>query len=227
MPRVISQAFMTLLMGCALSLSFQLKGAAEPFQLGVEQKDVIPGDNFQGQAQYPKPVAVPDPYQTGGVQQQAPLRANINRQAPPQKKPLQIKATKSIPLPPGLMGKWLVRGNLVEAQGSQPKYQEALPRIMRANTQNVWTLSGNPQKGYFFSNDQGAKSALYVNKVEGNTAFIRYGHPVGNCVAQEAVVMQLSPDGMEFKALERITIVKKGEMWRFKAKYQLVGVRQR
>lgn len=225
MSRVFKVIFLSTILSCVSSVVLQSKANAEPFKLGVEQKNVIPGQNLK--EQYPMPVALPDPYQTGGVQKQAPMRARIQKKAPPKRKPIKARIGKSVPLPPGLMGRWLVRGKLQEAQGSKPQYREALRRIFRPNTQNVWTLSGNPQKGYYFSNAKGAKSALFVNKVQGNTAFIRYGHPIGKCVAQEAVVMQLSPNGMEFKGLERVTIVKKGEQWRFKAKYQLVGVRQR
>ncbi|HMP51824.1 MAG TPA: hypothetical protein PKD05_09740, partial [Candidatus Melainabacteria bacterium] len=70
-------------------------------------------------------------------------------------------------------------------------------------------------------------SPLFVNKVQGNTAFIRYGHPIKNTMAQEAIVMELSPDGKRFKGLERITIVKQGEPPRAKVTYQLVGQRRR
>ena len=212
------QIFMA--MGFVLASFLTPPAQAEPFKLGAERKETI--SDPEGQYQYPAPAAYPTQEYQGGAQQQAPIRANISTSKRP---PLKLEARKT--LPPGLMGKWLVRGQLQSREGSQPQYQEAVPRIFRTNTQNVWTLKGNPKKGYFFSNEEGAKSPLFVEKATGNTAFIRYGHPVGNCVAQEAVVMQLSPDGMEFKGLEKITIGKKGENWRMRAKYQLVGVRQR
>lgn len=197
---------------------------SKPFELGVEQKQMIPGDpSFQGQSQYPAPQALPNPYESGGVRQNAPIQGGLQARPPQQLK----GGARGAALPRGFLGTWKVKGRLENSQGSQPKYREALPRVFGANTNNLWTLSGNPKSGYFFSNKMGAKSALYVNKVQGNTAFIRYGHPVGNCTAQEAIVMQLSPNGMQFKGLEQIKIVKKGEPWRFKAKYQLVGVRQR
>ena len=62
------------------------------------------------------PVALPDPYQSGGVQKQAPMRATIQKKARPKKRVIKAKVGKSVPLPPGLMGRWLVRGNLVEAR---------------------------------------------------------------------------------------------------------------
>lgn len=218
-----------LAIAAATCISIQ-SATAEPFKLGVEQKNMLPGENpYQGQAEYPMPQAV-EPMQ-GGVRQQAPMQAGVGRQAPMQggvqrRPPMQANARRSVELPRPFLGNWLVTGRRRGFE-AQPKYQAAIPQIFSANTRNIWTITGNPNKGYAFANKQGAKSPLYVNKVQGNTAFIRYGHPIKNTMAQEAIVMELSPDGRQFKGLERITIVKKGEPPRAKVTYEIVGVRQR
>lgn len=199
-----------------------LQAKAEPFKLGVEQKNVLPGQNpYQGEAQYPMPQAV-EPMQ-GGVQEQAPMRGGV--QARPAR-PIQAGVQRSIPLPKPFLGNWLVTGRRKGFE-ALPQYQAAIPQIFSSNTRNIWTITGNPNSGYAFANKEGARSPLYVNKVQGNTAFIRYGHPIKNTMAQEAIVMELSPDGRQFKGLERITIVKKGEPPRAKVTYEIIGVRQR
>lgn len=208
---------------------FQTAASAKPFELGIQQKTVLPGDpGYQGEAAYPMPQAIPTPGFQGGVNQNPPLSGNVrSRPKKPKSKPMRANIQASVPLPQGFMGSWMVSG---QRQGfeAQPQYQAAIPNIFSASTRNVWNISGNPQSGYGFTNDVGAKSSLYVNKVEGSTAFIRYGHPIKNTTAQEAVVMELAPDGMSFKGLERITIVKKGESTpRAKVTYQIYGVRQR
>jgi hypothetical protein len=196
---------------------------AKPFELGVEQKEVMPGQNpYEGQAEYPVPQAI-QPYQ-GGIRDQAPIQGGTGMQGG--RPPMEAGIQRSIPLPPQFLGTWLVKG---QRQGfeAQPQFQAAIPQIFAGSTKNVWTISGNPSQGYAFSNEEGARSPLFVNKVQGNTAFIRYGHPIKNTMAQEAIVMELSPDGKRFKGLERITIVKQGEPPRAKVTYQLVGQRRR
>ena len=95
------------------------------------------------------------------------------------------------------------------------------------NTNNTWEISGDPNSGYMMGSNTGVKTPIIVDKVQGNTAFIRYQHPVGKTMAQEAIVMSLLPGGMQFNGLERITIVKENEPPRCRVTYQLVGQRQR
>ena len=75
------------------------------------------------------------------------------------------------------------------------------------------------------NNDQGVSTSLLVQST-GDTAILRYQHPIKNTVAQEAVVMQLLPGGASFNGIERISIVKQGEGVRAKVEYNLLGRRQ-
>lgn len=108
-----------------------------------------------------------------------------------------------------------------------PEFQAGAEQAFQMRTSNVWNIGGNPSAGYSMSNDAGVNTALVVDKVEGNTAFIRYQHPVGNTMAQEAIVMSLVPGGAQFNGLERVSIVKQGmPQPRAKVTYRLVGRRR-
>jgi hypothetical protein len=67
---------------------------------------------------------------------------------------------------------------------------------------------------------------IFVDKVQGGTAFIRYQHPIKNTMAQEAIVLSLDQNGAVFNGLERISINKEGQT-RAKVTYQLNGSRMR
>jgi hypothetical protein len=69
--------------------------------------------------------------------------------------------------------------------------------------------------------------SVQVGQCNQSTAFLRYQHQVGNTMAQEAIVMQLAPDGRTFQGMQRITIKKPGEPSpRAQVTYQLMGRRQ-
>jgi len=71
-------------------------------------------------------------------------------------------------------------------------------------------------------------TTLTIYKVMNNQAFIRYQHPIGKTMAQEAIVMELQNGGASFQGLERISIIKDGQQPpRAKVTYQLYGQRQR
>ncbi|MBX9692960.1 MAG: hypothetical protein K2Z81_11295 [Cyanobacteria bacterium] len=204
--------------------------ADEPFKLGVEERGYLQ-DPYQGQAAYPAPEAVPVPSApmqartqksralTGGAQQ--------TRVQPPKKQqPLQAGVTKSVPLPQGFLGAWLVRGRRQSVQALS-QFQAGASSIFSEQTQNVWNITGSPNSGYAFSNEIGVKSQIFVDRVSGNTAFIRYQHQIKNTMAQEAIVMQLVPGGAQFNGLERISIVKQGEPKpRAQVTYELIGTRK-
>lgn len=152
---------------------------------------------------------------------QKPMQGNVQAAAP-----MQAGIQQSQPLPQGFMGSWLVSGQRKDVQ-AEPQYQAVIPQIFAEQTQNVWNITGSPSSGYSFSNEAGVKSAIFVDKVEGGTAFIRYQHPVKNTMAKEAIVMQIVPGGVQFNGLERISIVKQGEPRpRAQVTYQLVGRRK-
>jgi hypothetical protein len=215
----------------------QSSASADPFKLGVEERGYISDPNGGGE-QYPAPAMVPTgrvPLQGSATDSHAPKK----KAPPPLKKPPQPMMDTPPPtrtfntgiqqtnvLPAGFMGAWVVQGMRQEVQ-AMPQYQAAIPQIFQGQTQDVWTITGNPNSGYAFANEAGVRTAIYVDKVQGNTAFIRYQHPIKNTMAQEAIVMEIAPNGAQFKGLERISIVKQGEPSpRAKVTYQLMGRRR-
>lgn len=133
------------------------------------------------------------------------------------------KATKVAVLPAGFFGYWDVSGQRTKVE-ALPEFQAGAEAVFAPNTRNVWKIGGDQQSGYSLSNDQGVSTQLVVDRVEGNTAFIRYQHPIKNTVAGEAIVISLVPGGAQFNGLERVSISMKGVV-RAKVTYQLVGRR--
>lgn len=195
---------------------FTVVRADEPFKLGIEQKGYVQ-DPYQGEASYPEPQAVAVPQ---------PLQGNVDKR-PPKALKAGAMTQKSIPLPPGFMGSWLVQGQRTKVEAKNPEFQQQASGAFAMQTQNEWVISGNPGSGYSFTNDMGVKSPIFIQDVKGDTAFIRYQHPMKNTMAQEAVVMTLQNGGAQFNGLERISIVKQGEGVRCKVTYQLIGRRKR
>ncbi len=207
--------------------------ANEPFKLGAEQKQ-FNDDGSQGYPQYPTPQAIPTaPRMNAGVQKEQapprrPMNASIqeNQPMPPQqhRPPIQLQAQRVV-LPASFLGAWNVQGQRTKVE-ALPEFQAGAEAVFAPNTSNVWNIGGDPNSGYSMSNDQGVSTQLVVDKVEGNTAFIRYQHPIKNTVAGEAIVMSLVPGGAQFNGLERVSISKQGQV-RAKVTYQLVGRRGR
>ena len=119
-----------------------------------------------------------------------------------------------------------MQGNRTQVEAMNPQFQQQASNAFAMNTNNTWTISGDPQHGYSIGSDTGIQFQLWVDKVEGGAAFVRYQHPINNTMAQEAIVMQLDNGGVMFTGLERVTIVKQGEGPRCKVTYQLVGHRR-
>jgi hypothetical protein len=201
--------------------------ADEPFKLNVEQKNYQQGDSGY---EYPAPQM---------VQPTQPIRGRaIHTQphtTPPPQQPhaaakppvLNGGVQASVSLPPAFLGVWNVQGQRTKVE-AMPEFQEGAERAFAMNNTQIWTINGNPEAGYTLGSNTGVQTPLVVDKVQGTTAFIRYQHPVGNTVAQEAVVMSLIQGGAQFNGLERVSIVKQGlPQPRAKVTYQLVGQRQR
>ncbi|MCC6978148.1 MAG: hypothetical protein IT343_07490 [Candidatus Melainabacteria bacterium] len=203
---------------------------SKPFQLGAEQKQYNEGTG--GTYDYPTPQAMPTPRMNAGIQQQQPpprkpYNAGVQEnQPPPRRPPMQLQATQQrVVLPASFLGSWRVSGTRVKVE-AKPEFQQGAEAAFQVNTMNTWNIGGDPNSGYSMSNDQGVSTQLVVDKVEGNTAFIRYQHPINNTVAGEAIVMSLVPGGVRFNGLERVSISKQGDV-RAKVTYQLVGQRSR
>lgn len=240
-------AGIAVVIGSSASVSFAPCLQAKQFELNAEQKNYTPGDNgVPDYAPYPtftpqKPAKKQPP-----PKKQAPLKIQVQQNQPQQQMPQLIRqmpqarpmpqlrqspmfnlgTQKSVALPPNFLGRWSIQGRKTNFEAMQPQYQAA-DGIFQPQTQNVWNIVGSPQSGYSFSNDMGVKSALIVDKVEGSRAFIRYQHPIKNTMAQEAIVLEISPDGNQMNGMERISIIKQGEPGpRAKVTYQLNGFKQ-
>ena len=198
--------------------------ADQPLQGGVEQKQQM--DTMEGGASsYPAPQMVPIPAKQAPMPHHKPLKAAVqDNQAPPPSRPLQATITK-VALPWGFMGAWHVQGQRTKVD-ALPEFAEGAQKVFALNTDNTWNINGSP--GSYSMSNGGMSTQLVVDKVEGGTAFIRYQHPINNTVAQEAIVMSLTPGGAQFNGLERISIIKNGQQPpRAKVTYQLVGQRLR
>ena len=209
-----------------VGLSAAVSGAlAQPLQGVVSEKQMLAPTNQGGSSysSYPAPQMI----------QQQPMQAPPNAfSSPPlhasaqQHAPLQAGVTKVV-LPPGFMGSWLVKGQRTKVEAMTPEFQQQAEAAFQMTTSNVWNISGNPKAGYTLGSDSGINTQLWVDKVEGGAAFIRYQHPIKNTMAQEAVVMTLGNGGATFEGLERVSIVKQGvPQPRVKVQYQLFGQRQ-
>lgn len=218
---------LTLLLGALAAKAL----ADEPFKLNVEQKNYRQDNS--GYSEYPAAVAVPIPSQ--------PVRGraiHTQRPTPPPAKPVQAPpqprtpvlnggVQQSVSLPPAFLGVWNVQGQRVKVE-AMPEFQQGAEQAFAMNNSQLWTISGSPDSGYTLGSNTGVETQLVVDRVQGTTAFIRYQHPVGKTIAQEAIVMSLGQGGAQFTGLERISIVKQGlPTPRAKVTYQLVGHRQR
>jgi hypothetical protein len=125
------------------------------------------------------------------------------------------------------MGVWQVNGQRSAVEAASPDFQQTAMTAFAPQTSNTWQISGNPQTGYSMGNGQ-MNTPFIVDRIgPDGTAFIRYQHPIGKTMAQEAIVLTLTNNGRSFSGLERISIVKEGEPPRAKVTYQLNGMRQR
>lgn len=222
-----------MLMLAAAAVQISSAAMADPIQGGIEQKQMIqPGGVGPGDYQYPtftppvKPVKAPTPPKikplNGGVHdnvQRPPMQMQIQQRAPIQQ-PLQGGV---VALPQGFMGAWRVQGQRQKVE-AMPEFQAGAEQAFSLNTNNTWNINGQP--GSYSMSNGDMSTPLWVDKVEGGTAFIRYQHPVGKTMAQEAIVLSLVPGGVQFNGLERISIVKEGAQ-RAKVTYQLNGARMR
>lgn len=207
---------------------------AQPIQGGVDM-NVDGSPTYTGGAQaYPMPKMIGQPVKTAPVtpppkKPPKKLQATVQQQAPPpqQRPPIQASAQASPPpgvLPTQFMGNWLVIGQRQQIQ-ARPEYQNGIDSIFTSSNSQTWNIVGQPN-AYSMSSSTGVQS-VQVGQCNNTTAFLRYQHPIKNTVAQEAIVMQLAPDGMTFQGMQRITIKKQGEPTpRAQVTYQLMGRRQ-
>lgn len=212
-------------------------GTSTPFKLNAEQKDYLPDPAAVPEYSKPQMVGTPmtptmAPLKHPKVPKAPKLNANIQQTAappPPVQQPPRQMMQPQQPvqgvLPPQFLGRWQVLGSRSNVE-AQPQYQAGMDSIFAGSTSNMWNIQGSPEQGYMLSTDSGVSTPLMV-QTQGNTAILRYQHPIRNTMAQEALVMQLGPNGAQFDGLERISIVKQGEPApRAKVTYKLIGHRQ-
>jgi hypothetical protein len=196
---------------------------AQQLQGGVRDQEYVPGSG--GGSSYPAPqmVAPEKPaYAPRPPAQHLNAGASAHQQ---QSAPIQGGVTQ-VALPPAFLGVWNVQGTRTKVE-AQPEFQQGAEQAFSTSNQQIWTIQG-AQGGYTLGSNTGIQTPIYVDKVQGTTAFIRYQHPIKNTMAQEAIVMSLTAGGAQFNGLERISIVKEGvSQPRAKVTYQLVGSRQR
>jgi hypothetical protein len=201
--------------------------AQESFKLGVQEN--IQGGS--GGASYPAPQMMSVPAKTaikkpkkalsGQATQNGQMNSSINGNVAQESFNAGVTA---ISLPPPFLGVWQVHGQRTGVE-ALPEFQAAAQQAFTISNDQTWNISGN-QGNYTLGSNTGITTPLYVDKVQGNTAFVRYQHPVGNTMAQEAIVMSLRSGGAQFDGLERISIVKQGlPQPRAKVTYQLMGTR--
>jgi hypothetical protein len=222
---------LSLLSMCSLSCLAQ-----EPYKLGVQEN--VQGSS--GTSSYPAPQmmsmpATPAPKKKkkpiSGQASQNNIQSNIqtNQNTSPMNGNVAQETfnagVTAVALPPAFLGIWQVHGQRTGVE-ALPEFQAAAQQAFTMSNDQLWNISGS-QGNYTLGSNTGISTSLFVDKVQGNTAFVRYQHPVGNTMAQEAIVMSLRPGGAQFDGLERISIVKQGlPQPRAKVTYQLTGNRQ-
>jgi hypothetical protein len=220
----------------SLNPTVVLADDTHPIKGGIQENTTLTPTN-----QYVPAYGAPKMVGTPMVPKHAPPPPKTPK--PPQK-PLKGAAIKEVPrptpkppapapvtaplkegvLPAQFLGRWQVMGSRSKVE-AQPQFQQGIDGIFSATTTNVWNIQGSPEQGYILSTDSGVSTGLMVQS-NGEQAILRYQHPIKNTVAQEALVMQLNPGGVQFDGLERITILKQGEPPRAKVTYKLIGHRQ-
>lgn len=229
----LTQYIALALLTAPLAIYSPQPAAAEPFQLGVEQRGQ--GQTFAPASSggYYTPQAIQPVMQP--MQQRPPIQGNANsgrmqggaqQNRPPQQRPPMQMGVQSVALPPAFMGSWLVIGQRSGVEAKSPEFQQQAEAGFQTNTRNIWNISGNPQQGYAMSNDMGVQTSLKIMKVAGQQAVIFYQHPMGKVMAQEQIIMELQNGGARFTGFEKIAINKQGEGVRATVKYSLSGQRQ-
>jgi len=205
-----------LISGSIIAIAGCPASTAEPFELKIQEDGYI-----QQPQSYPAPQMVNPPMQGGtSLNRQAPMQGAVDSMPP------MRGSARQVALPNDFLGAWSVSGQRTKVE-AQPEFAAGAQRAFAQSTNNTWQIRGNANSGYSLSSNTGASMPLIVDKVEGQTAFIRYQHPIGATMAQEAVVMQLVAGNMQFTGLERISIVKQGMPEpRARVTYKLVGKRQ-
>lgn len=210
------------------------------FEIGVEQNQFAPASSYPSYPAYPAPKMIPQTPKAATPPPKKPpkrLNANINQQQQQPQRPIQANIQSNPPLqanvqaspppgvlPPQFLGAWSVMGSRKSVQ-ARPEFQSGIEGIFTSVNSQTWNIGGGPG-GYSMSSDTGV-SQVQIGQCTANTAFVRYQHPMKNTMIQEAIVLQLAPDGRSFQGMQRITVMKQGEPQpRAQVTYNLMGQRR-
>ncbi len=218
-------------------LSSPLAFAQEFHKLHAEHENIIPNPGVTPEYSkptmvgpiHPKLDVVPKPKPKPKPKPEPPKLIKTGISGTGLKPPMRQQPVAEAPivkgvLPDQFLGRWQVLGSRSKVV-AQPQFQAGIDGIFSGSTSNTWNIQGNAVQGYTLTTDTGVSTALTV-QTQGNTAVLRYQHPINKTMAQEALVMELVPGGAQFDGLERISIVKPGEQQpRAQVTYKLVGQR--
>ncbi len=218
-PDALIASLMCICTTTGLNLNLPAFAQKAPLEGGIQEKNYVPenSSSYPAYPSYPSYPAAPAPnsYRPSALNG----TANQSNQAP------LLGGVTKVSLPPAFLGTWDVRG-IRKSVEAQPEFQQGAERAFSRSNEQTWSIKARGE-GYTLGSDTGIETPMFVDKVQGTTAFFRYQHPVGNTVAQEAIVMSLTAGGAEFNGLERISIVKQGiPQPRAKVTYSLSGTRQ-
>jgi hypothetical protein len=106
----------------------------------------------------------------------------------------------------------------------QPQFEADCKGLPYLGGDTVWTITPDQNSNqYKIFSDADYSVELWVDKVQGQTAFLRFKQVIDAFLIQEAVVMTVSTDGRQFNGLRRLTVCKGNSVPMAKAHYQLSG----
>lgn len=220
-------------LGTTAAIAQSSGGSSSPtkaFSLGATDNEYNPGPSYPDPVAYPAPHMVQQPAHLAPAPppKQKPMQAAVQQTVVPPRPQYHAQVQQQAP-PPGVlpgqfMGNWNVLSSRAKIE-ARPELQDRVANAYPMSMSQTWSIGGQP--GRYSMNSSSGVSSVQVGNCTASVAYIRYQHQVINTMAQEAIVMQLSPDGRSFQGMERITIVKPGEPGpRFVVTYNLMGQRQ-
>lgn len=106
----------------------------------------------------------------------------------------------------------------------QPQFEADCKGLPDLGGDTEWTITRDQKSNqYKIFSDADYSVELWVDKVQGQTAFFRFKHLIDAFMIQEAVVMNVSSDGRQFNGLRRLTVCKENSVRMAQAHYQLSG----
>jgi hypothetical protein len=131
--------------------------------------------------------------------------ADIPAFTPGEGKPLSITVTKTLYLPPAMYGQWSVVSTLMEANAD----------FFNPIINEIWILKREGDDVVLENPANGAKAAVSVDRVDGNTAVFHRIVPVGkNKIYSENPTVTISDDTLTGHIVNRVQYLKNGRVAR-------------